>query len=88
MAFLETIGPMLFEGLQWDDTVASNRTKALFETQWTHLRTACLFFMRNEEGQHTVERITQAAEHALLYAESAQKVRDRATALAYCHNAL
>lgn len=76
LAFVETFSPLIVHNLPWSAEDAEICT--VFEEQWTHLRTACLYFLRYREGQHTDEQLQAAAEAALQYAISAEKVSSTA----------
>lgn len=73
LAFVETFSPLVVHALPWED----DEIKAVFEHQWKHLRTSCLYFLRYREGQHTDEQLFVAADAALEYAASAEKVSTR-----------
>lgn len=73
MTFVETLSPFVFYDLPWQP--AEKEIKDMFETQWTHLRSAVLFCLRSHPGQHTPDRLNETRQHFDLYGFAAQAVR-------------
>lgn len=72
MAFTETFSLFLLHDLPWQPE--EHHIQTVFEEMWGHLRAGVLYFMRYEEGQHTVDGILAAQKELLKYAKLAEKV--------------
>lgn len=72
MAFTETFSLFLLHDLLWSEE--DEGVRVVFEEMWGKLRTAVLYFMRFDEGQHTTDQIVAAQKALLEYAQQAEEV--------------
>ena len=72
MAFAETFSLFLLHDLPWTDE--DDEIREVFEDMWSNLRGALLYFMRYEEGQHTLPRILDAQKQLMAYGKRAEEV--------------
>lgn len=74
--FTEVYSLPVLSNLPWNSKCAEEmKVKETFESMWTLLRHAVLYFMRYEDCQHTEDAIVAAQRCLLQYGALAEKVR-------------
>jgi hypothetical protein len=83
LSFFETWSAYVLYNLDWSgsDCPQDSHVRDEFQMQWSLLRKATLFVMRNYEGQHTAERVAECRAQFEEYACRVQKVRPSTVAL-------